>query len=163
MVTAPGQAVAAHETLMKLVPESEGLVVQAKVANQRRRPAAAGACRPRSRCAPSTICASARLDGVLQKIAADATPDPRTGELTYAVTVVTAAHHLGAGPGELDVAPGMAVDVELKVGERTILSYLTDRIFRWREAFREGLRLSSTAAAAARSCCARRGCRRSSW
>ena len=41
-------------------------------------------------------------------------------------------------PGELDVVPGMAVDVELKVGERTILSYLTDRIFRLNEAFREG-------------------------
>ena len=77
------------------------------------------------------------LDGVLQKIAADATPDPRTGELAYAVTVVTSRDHLGAGPGELAVAPGMAVDVDLKVGERTILSYLTDRIFRWREAFRE--------------------------
>ena len=36
------------------------------------------------------------------------------------------------------VSPGMAVDVELKVGERTILSYLTDRIFRLKEAFREG-------------------------
>jgi multidrug efflux pump subunit AcrA (membrane-fusion protein) len=77
------------------------------------------------------------LDGVLQKIAADATPDPRTGELTYAVTVVTSRDHLGAGPGELAVTPGMAVDVDLKVGRRTILSYLTDRIFRWREAFRE--------------------------
>jgi adhesin transport system membrane fusion protein len=46
--------------------------------------------------------------------------------------------HLGAGPGELAVAPGMVVDVDLKIGERTILSYLTDRIFRWGEAFREG-------------------------
>ena len=34
--------------------------------------------------------------------------------------------------------PGMVVDVDLKIGERTILSYLTDRIFRFREAFREG-------------------------
>jgi hypothetical protein len=37
------------------------------------------------------------------------------------------------------VLPGMAVEVDLLVGERTILSYLTDRIFRMREAaFREG-------------------------
>ena len=75
---------------------------------------------------------------MLQKVAADATPDPRTGELAYAVTVVTDRDHLGAGPGELDVVPGMVVDVDLKVGERTILSYLTDRIFRFQEAFREG-------------------------
>ena len=32
----------------------------------------------------------------------------------------------------------MVVDVDLKIGERTILSYLADRIFRLREAFREG-------------------------
>jgi hypothetical protein len=32
----------------------------------------------------------------------------------------------------------MLVDVDLKVGERTVLSYLTDRIFRLGEAFREG-------------------------
>jgi hypothetical protein len=38
----------------------------------------------------------------------------------------------------MEVVPGMVVDVELKVGERTILSYLTDRIFRLQEAFRDG-------------------------
>jgi membrane fusion protein, adhesin transport system len=71
-------------------------------------------------------------------VAADATPDPRTGELAYAVTVVTDRAHLGPVPGDLDVGPGMVVDVDLRVGERTILSYLTDRIFRLGEAFREG-------------------------
>ena len=88
VVTAPGQAVAAHETLMKLVPQSEGLVVEAKVANED-----VGRLRPGM---PATVKVRAfdylrfgTLDGVLQKVAADATPDPRTGELTYAVTVVT--------------------------------------------------------------------------
>ena len=137
VVTAPGQAVAAHETLMKLVPAGEGLVVQAKVANQD-----VGRLRPGM---PATVKVRAfdylrfgTLEGVLQKVAADATPDPRTGELTYAVTIVTARAHLGAAAGEFDVAPGMVVDVDLKIGERTILSYLTDRIFRLQEAFREG-------------------------
>jgi hypothetical protein len=32
----------------------------------------------------------------------------------------------------------MLVEVDLKIGERTILAYLTDRIFRLKEAFREG-------------------------
>ena len=52
--------------------------------------------------------------------------------------MVTARSHFGAGPAISTWCPGMAVDVELKVGERTILSYLTDRIFRLKEAFREG-------------------------
>ena len=135
-VNAPGQAMAAQEPLMRLVPESEGLVVQAKVANRdvgRLRPGLPATVKVRT----FDYLRFGSLGGVLQKIAADATPDPRTGELTYAVTVVTSRDHLGAGPGELAVTPGMAVDVDLKVGRRTILSYLTDRIFRWREAFRE--------------------------
>lgn len=137
VVTAPGQAVAAYETLMKLVPQSEGLVVEAKVANQdvgRLRPGMPAAVKVRA----FDYLRFGTLHGTLLKIAADATPDPRTGELTYAVTVATAQAQLGSGPGEFAVAPGMLVDVDLKVGERTVLSYLTDRIFRLGEAFREG-------------------------
>ncbi len=137
VVTAPGQAVAAHETLMKLVPQSEGLVVAAKVANQdvgRLRPGMPASVKVRA----FDYLRYGTLDGTLQKIAADATPDPRTGELTYAVTVVTGRAQLGVGPDQHAVASGMLVDVDLKVGRRTILSYLTDRIFRLREAFREG-------------------------
>ena len=137
VVAAPGQAVAPHETLMKLVPRSEGLVVQAKVANRDVGRLHAGM--------PATVKVRAfdylrygALDGVLQKVAADAAPDPRTGELAYAVTVLTARGHLDQRAGELEVVPGMMVDVDLKIGERTILSYLTDRIFRFREAFRDG-------------------------
>lgn len=137
VVTAAGQAVAPHETLMKLVPQSEGLVVEAKVANRDIGRLHAGM--------PATVKVRAfdyvrygSLDGVVRQVAADATPDPRTGELAYGVTVVTSRSHFGPRAGELDVVPGMAVDVELKVGERTILSYLTDRIFRAKEAFREG-------------------------
>ena len=136
-VAAPGQAVAAHDVLMRVVPESEGLVVQAKVANQdigRVRAGMSATVKVRA----FDYLRFGTLDGTVQKVAADASPDPRTGELTYAVTVLTDRSHLGAAPGQLAVAPGMAVDVELKIGERTILSYLTDRIFRLQEAFREG-------------------------
>lgn len=136
-VTAPGQAVAPNGTLMKLVPVEEGLVVQARVANQD-----IGRLRPGM---PATVKVRAfdylrfgTLEGSLEKVAADASPDPRTGELGYDVTVATARQRLGAEPGQLEVVPGMVVDVELKVGERTILSYLTDRIVRLGEAFREG-------------------------
>jgi hypothetical protein len=41
--------------------------------------------------------------------------------------------------GSLPVLPGMVVDVELRVGERTILSYLTDTLTTMKErAFKEG-------------------------
>ena len=137
VVTAAGQAVAAQETLMRLVPESEGLLVQARVANRdigRLHPGLKATVKVRT----FDYLRFGTLDGVLQKIAADATADPRTGELAYAVTILTDSERLGTGSGALSVAPGMIVDVDLKIGERTILSYLTDRVFRWREAFREG-------------------------
>lgn len=136
-VSGPGQAVAAHETLMKIVPLGEQIVVEARVANED-----IGRLRPGM---PATLKIRAfdylrygSLDGTVQKVAADASPEPGTGELAYNVTVTTAREHLGAVPGELAVVPGMVVDVELKVGERTILSYLTDQIVTWGEAFREG-------------------------
>ena len=122
---------------MRLVPESEGLLVQARVANRdigRLHPGLKATVKVRT----FDYLRFGTLEGVLQKIAADATADPRTGELAYAVTILTDSERLGTGSGALSVAPGMIVDVDLKIGERTILSYLTDRVFRWGEAFREG-------------------------
>jgi adhesin transport system membrane fusion protein len=79
------------------------------------------------------------LSGSIERIAADAAVDPRTGAPSYGITVRTDGAELGAGTDRVSVLPGMAVDVDLLVGERTILSYLTDRIFRVRAAaFREG-------------------------
>lgn len=58
---------------------------------------------------------------------------------TYGIRVVTEKGYLGDGPAAPFVLPGMMVDVELNAGERTVLSYLTDRIFKVRdEAFRDG-------------------------
>jgi len=136
-IAGPGQAVAANEPLMKVVPLGDGLVVEARVANEDIGRLAVGM--------PAQVKVRAfdylrfgSLEGTVRRVAADATPDPRTGALAYAVTVATGREHLGASPGDLDVTPGMVVDVELKVGERTILSYLTDRILTFGEAFREG-------------------------
>ena len=136
-VTAAGQAVAPHEALMKLVPLGEGLVVTARIANQD-----IGRLRPGM---PATIKVQAfdylrygTIAGSLLKVAADATPDRRTGELGYEAVVATERDHVGQEPGRFEVVPGMVVDVELKVGARTILSYLTERLFRLGEAFHEG-------------------------
>ena len=64
--------------------------------------------------------------------------DPKSGLLSYGIMVRTEGDQLARNGVAVKVVPGMAVDVDLLVGERTILSYLTDRIFRLREeAFRE--------------------------
>lgn len=137
-VTGPGQAVAANETLMRIVPSQVGLVVEARVANEdigRLREGLGATVKVHA----YDFLRFGSLEGRVARIAADAMPDPVDGELAYAVTVVTDSLRLGGRPGELEMAPGMVVDVEVRVGERTILSYLTERLWRTgAAAFREG-------------------------
>lgn len=137
-VTGPGQAVGANEPILRLVPEGVGLLVEARVANED-----IGKVHPGL---PATVkvrtfdfLRHGSLEGRVVEVAADASPDPAGGPPSYRVTVATERQELGARPGELALGSGMLVDVELKVGERTILSYLTDRLWRAKDAaFREG-------------------------
>ncbi len=137
-IAAVGQSVAAHEKLMKLVPIGEGLVIRAEVENDD-----IGKLRPDMRASVKVhayeFMRHGKLEGRVQAIAADSRPTPDGEDLVYEVKVVTKKDYLGAEPGEFAVLPGMLVDVELMIGERTILSYLTDRIIRIKdETFREG-------------------------
>ncbi len=137
-VTTPGQSVGSNQPLMKLVPIDGGLVVEARVANRDIGQVRLGQ--------PAKVKVQAydflrygTLAGTIERIAADAAVDPKTGALTYGITVRTEGAELGSGEERFSVVPGMAVEVDLLVSERTILSYLTDRIFRLKEtAFQEG-------------------------
>ena len=137
-VTTPGQSVGSNQPLLKLVPTGGGLVIEARVANRDIGYIRLGQ--------PVTVKVQAydylrfgTLSGAVERVAADAAADPRSGALTYGITVRTDSAELGTGTERFSVVPGMAVDIDLLVGERTILSYLTDRIFRMQQtAFREG-------------------------
>jgi HlyD family type I secretion membrane fusion protein len=137
-VTGRGQSVGANEPILRLVPEGEGLVIVARVANEdigKVRPGLDATVKVRT----FDFLRYGTLPGRVVEVAADASPDPRGGPPSYLVTVATARQELGSRPGELALGSGMLVDVELKVGERTILSYLTDRLWRAKEeAFRRG-------------------------
>lgn len=137
-VAGPGQAVGANETFMRIVPSRDGLVVEARVANEdigRLREGLAATVKVHA----YDFLRYGSLEGRVARIAADAVPEPVTGTLSYPVTVVTDSARLGGAPGQLELAPGMVVDVEVAVGERTILSFLTDRLWKTGEAaFKEG-------------------------
>jgi HlyD family type I secretion membrane fusion protein len=138
LVTSPGQSVASNQPLMKLVPTGGGLVVEARVRNRD-----IGQVRVGQPCKVKVqaydFLRYGMLSGQVEQIDADAAVDPRSGALTYGILVRTDGAELGRDGMAVKVAPGMAVEIDLLVGERTILSYLTDRIFRLRdEAFREG-------------------------
>jgi len=137
-VTTPGQSVGSNQPLLKLVPTGGGLVIEARVANRDIGYVHLGQA-VTVKVQAYDFLRFGTLPGAVERIAADAAADPRSGALTYGITVRTERAELGAGAERFSVVPGMAVDVDLLVGERTILSYLTDRIFRMQQtAFREG-------------------------
>ena len=137
-VTTPGQSVGSNQPIMKLVPTGGGLVIEARVDNQDVGYVRVGQ--------DATVKVRAfdflrygTLDGRVERIAADASVDPDSNTYPYRIIVRTERADLGDGEHLLAVVPGMIVDVDLRVAERTVLSYLTDRILRLREdAFRDG-------------------------
>ncbi|MGI9500439.1 MAG: HlyD family type I secretion periplasmic adaptor subunit [Geminicoccaceae bacterium] len=138
VVAGAGQSVGSNEPLMKLVPTGSGLVVRAKVDNQDighlevDQPA-------KVKVRAFDFLRFGALEGKVRRIAADATADLQDGALRYGITIETDKAELTDGETWHSVVPGMAVEVDLLVRERTILSYLTDRIFRIpEEVFREG-------------------------
>jgi membrane fusion protein, adhesin transport system len=137
-ITGPGQSVGSNQPLMRLVPTGGGLVVEARVENKDIGYIRIG--QPvRVKVHAYDFLRYGALSGEVEQIDADAVLDPQTGALTYGIMVRTASAELALDQTKVQVVPGMAVDVDLLVGGRTILSYLTDRIFRLREAaFREG-------------------------
>jgi HlyD family type I secretion membrane fusion protein len=135
---AAGQSLAANETILKLVPVADGLVIKALVANPdigRVTPGMPAVVKVRA----YDFARFGSIDGEVTRISADAVSGDTPGELpSFAVEVATVKDHMGEGRS-LPVLPGMVVDVELRVGERTILSYLTDTLTTMKErAFKEG-------------------------
>jgi membrane fusion protein, adhesin transport system len=138
IAASPGQSVGSNQPLMRLVPTGGGLVVEARVQNRDIGYVRVG--QPvKVKVHAYDFLRHGTLAGQIERIDADAVVDPQTGALTYGVLVRTAGDELVRHGVPVKVVPGMAVDVDLLVGERTVLSYLTDRIFHLGEAaFREG-------------------------
>ena len=136
-ITAPGQAIPPNSPVMKIVPVGEELVVEVRVANDDIAEIREGM--------PATLKVRAfdflrygTLSGRVRSISADASRTAPDEAPSYRVVVAAERPEKGRGR-RMEILPGMLVDVEFRAGERTILSYLTDRILRrGAAAFREG-------------------------
>ena len=117
-----GGVVAQGETLMVIVPQSEDLQIEAKVAPQEIDQLRIGQ--------PALVRFSAfnqrttpELNGEVKRISADLTRDPQTGLTYYTIRV-------GLPPGEikrlgdLQLLAGMPVECFMKTDDRTMISYL---------------------------------------
>ncbi len=138
VVAGAGQSVGSNQPLMKLVPTGNGLVIRADIENEDIGYLSHGQS-VQVKVRAFDFLRYGVLNGKVERIAADATLDHEDGAHRYGIIIATEQAELTDGETWHSVVPGMKVDVDLLVRERTILSYLTDRIFRLPDqVFREG-------------------------
>ena len=136
-ITAPGQAIRANEPLLSIVPTSAQLIVETQVSNDDIGYISIGQ-KATVKVQTYDFVRFGALDGIVEQIAADAVMDRATGQMMFNVSVRTDRSHLGPRPVDQPVNPGMQAIVDLHIGKRSILSYLTDRLDRTTQnAFRE--------------------------
>lgn len=136
-ITAPGQAIRGNETLLTIVPTSAHLLIEARVSNDDIGHISIGQ-KATVKIQTFDFVRFGALDGVVEQIAADAVLDRETGQMLFNVPIRTDRSYLGARPSDQPVHPGMQAMIDLHIGKRSILSYLTDRLDRAAQnAFRE--------------------------
>jgi HlyD family secretion protein len=118
-----GGVVSPAEVLMLVVPEQEGLQIQARIQPANVDQVVIG--RPaRLRLSAFSQKKTPEVDGRVVHVAADVTLDPKTGQNYYAVMVEMDEKALRV-IGDLKLVAGMPVEVFMSTGNRTALSYLT--------------------------------------
>jgi HlyD family secretion protein len=127
-----GSAIGIGQTLLELVPDKHELVVEARVAPKDIVGARIGA-KAKIRLPSTADGASDVIDGVVERISADAITDPRTGEAYVNIEVkFTAA--ADAASARYELRPGSPVSVIIPLHERTALQYWFDPLMQgmWR-------------------------------
>ncbi|MEZ5892035.1 MAG: HlyD family type I secretion periplasmic adaptor subunit [Parvularculaceae bacterium] len=123
LVTTIGGVAQPGETIVELVPSEDSLLVEAKV-----KPSDIGFLHvgQDARVSISAFDSSiyGQLDGKIETISADAIPDEKTGDRFYKITVRTTAEALKSSKGDLKIMPGMAADVAVLNGKRSVLAYM---------------------------------------
>lgn len=120
-VAAPG------ETLMDIVPANEQLVVSARV-----KPEDIDQVEPGMTATVRLSAYSSRkvraVDGHVLTVGADRLVDDRTGDAYFPVTLSVDPSELAKLGAGVELSPGMPVQVMIKTGDRSILSFLLDPI-----------------------------------
>ena len=136
MVHTVGGVIQAGESIMLVVPVSDELTVEARIAPQDIDQVITGQ-KAVLRLSAFSQRTTPELTGILTTVSADLTVDPKTGLGFYTARVTLPKDEVAKLKG-LSLAPGMPAEVFLPTHERTILSYLvkplSDQVER---AFRE--------------------------
>jgi HlyD family secretion protein len=117
-----GGVIGPGETLMMIVPQAEGLSVEARVPPQHIDQIRLGQ-DVQVRFTAFDHNTTPQLTGLVSLVAADVTHDQRTGQAYYAVRIAVADEQI-ARLDALQLVPGMPAEVYLQTHMRTALSYL---------------------------------------
>jgi len=131
-----GGVVAAGDPIMLIVPETDTLLVEAKVDPKDIDKVQFG--QPvLLRFSAFDIRTTPEINGTVARVAADTSADQRTGQTYYVVRIAMTPDEI-ARLGNVRLTPGMPVEAFIQTGQRTMLSYLIkplhDQLMR---AFRE--------------------------
>ena len=123
LVSTIGGVVTPGETIVEIVPSEDTLLVEARI-----KPADIGFLQVGQETKvgitayDSSVYGS--MPGVIETISPDAIEDEKTGESYYSISVRTNADALQSKRGDLKIMSGMAADVSVLNGKRTVLAYI---------------------------------------
>jgi HlyD family secretion protein len=131
-----GGVITAGDAVMMIVPQGDGLQVEAKVNPQDIDKLQIGQ-KTLLRLSAFNSRTTPELNGLVTRVSPDVTTDQRTGQSYYTIRVSMPPAEV-ARLGEAKLIPGMPVEAFVETGDRTLLSYLVkplkDQLMR---AFRE--------------------------
>ena len=123
LVSTIGGVVAPGETIVEIVPSADSLVVEAKIKQADIGFLSVGQdAIVKLSAYDSAVYGS--LEGQIDHISPDAIEDENTGEWYYSVKVRTSEDMLKSRKGDLKILPGMAAEVDVLNGKRTVLAYI---------------------------------------
>ena len=123
MVSTVGGVVAPGETIVEISPSADSLIVEAKISQADIGFLTVGQeANVKLTAYDSSIYGS--LNGTIQNISPDAIKDEETSQWVYNIKVRTEEDTLTSRNGELQILPGMAAEVDILNGKRTVLAYI---------------------------------------
>jgi HlyD family secretion protein len=117
-----GGVITAGDSIMLVVPETDSLLVEAKVDPKDIDQVKLGL-PVVLRFSAFNLRTTPELNGTVSRIAADTNSDQRTGQSYYLVRVSMTAQEVER-LGDVKLTPGMPVEAFIQTGERTMISYL---------------------------------------
>lgn len=123
LVSTVGGVVQPGETIVEIVPSEDSLLVEAKIKQSDIGFLSIGqAAKVRISAFDSAVYGA--VDGRIETISADSIEDEKTGERHYLIKVRTDREAVRSKGKDLPILPGMAAEVDILNGKRTVLAYL---------------------------------------